>query len=236
MKFMSTRPFLLLAIAAVALVSPAPLQAWQMDPLGLKRIPIPSSLRPVATKTSADLDHDGTPETLAITEGHAMLLTKSQVRWQSPPTWRVEQAQITDLNYDGVPEVTLLVWRPFKPWPVDTWLPHGGRINSFHDSRGMSCHMILIGWKQGAFREVWAGSAMADPVNRFVAADLTGNGKQYLVTLEGNYDDPSSAPARRLKVWEWNGFGFTVVNNLEESFSLMGTAQANNKQVLILTH
>ena len=134
------------------------------------------------------------------------------------------------------PEATLLVWRPFKPWPVDTWLPHGGRISSFHDANGLSCHMILIGWKQDAFREVWAGSAMADPVDSFVAADLTGNGKQYLVTLEGKYDDVASAPARRLKVWEWNGFGFTVVNELEESFSLMSSAQIHNKQVLVLTH
>ena len=95
--------------------------------------------------------------------------------------------------------------------------------------------MILIGWRQNAFREVWAGSAMADLVKGFVAADLTGNGKQSLVTLEGKYDDPASAPARRLKVWEWNGFGFTVVNELDESFSLMGKAQIHDRQVLILT-
>jgi hypothetical protein len=96
----------------------------------------------------------------------------------------------------------------------------------------------LIGGKQGAFREIWAGSALADPVNRFAAVDLMGNGQQYLVTLEGQYDDPSSAPARRLKVWEWNGFGFTLVNELEDAhaFSLMGIAQTDDRQVLILAH
>ena len=58
---------------------------------------------------------------------------------------------------------------------------------------------------------------------------------QYLVTLEGEYDDPPSAPSRRLKVWEWNGFGFTVVSELEGAFSLMATAQAQDGRVLILT-
>ena len=96
--------------------------------------------------------------------------------------------------------------------------------------------MILIGWKQGSFREAWAGSALADPVSRFAAVDLTGNGKQYLVTLEGNYDDPPTARAQRLKVWEWNGFGFTLVIELKETFSMIGTAQMDDRQVLILTH
>ena len=159
------------------------------------------------------------PETLTLTAGRVVIATESKARWQSPPAWQVEQAQITDLNRDGIPEATLLVWRPFKPWPVDTWLPNGGRIESFHDREGRSCHMILIGWKQGSFRELWAGSAMAEPVNNFAVADLVGNDRQVLVTLEGKYDDPPSVPSRRLKVWEWNGFGFTVVHELADSFA-----------------
>jgi hypothetical protein len=145
------------------------------------------------------------------------------------------------LNRDRRPEVTLLVWRPFRPWPVDAWLPHGGRIQSFQDSNGSSCHIILIGWKQDAFREVWAGSALVDPVKRFAAADLMGDGKPYLVTLEGAYNDPPSAPSRRLSIWEWNGFGFSIVNELEDAhaahaFRLMGIAQVEDRQVLILSH
>ncbi|MGE5376426.1 MAG: hypothetical protein ACM3XO_15310 [Bacteroidota bacterium] len=101
----------------------------------------------------------------------------------------------------------------------------------------MSCHIILIGWKQGAYRELWAGSAMANPVKRFTTVDLLGTGAQYLVTLEGEYEDPLSAPARRLKLWEWNGFGFTVVNELDDSFPLMGIAiaQTSNRQEVILS-
>lgn len=233
---MSGRILLLLAIAALGLVSPASFQAWQMDHLTLRRVPVPSALRLVAAKTSADLDGDGISDNLDLAQQQAVIKTKSRVRWQSPETWQVKQALIADLNHDESPEAVLLVWRPFKPWPVDQWLPNGGRINDFHDSLNMSCHMILIGWKEDSFREVWAGSALADPVNRFAAVDLMGNGEQYLVTLEGQYDVPPSAPAQRLKVWEWNGFGFTVVTELGDAypFRVMGAAQTDDRQVLIL--
>lgn len=232
---MRNRILLLLIITALALVSPAPIHAWQWDDLRLKRVSVSSALRAVTAETSTDFDDDDVPEILTLAEGRATIQTEGQTRWQSTEAWRVEQAQIADLNHDGLPEAVLLVWRQFKPWPVDMWLPNGGRISSFHNANGDSCHIILIGWKQGAFREVWAGSAMAAPIYSFVVADLAGNGKQYLVALEGKYDDPLSAPARRLKVWEWNGFGFTVVNELEGSFSLITPAQTETGRVLILT-
>jgi hypothetical protein len=235
MNAMNSRILLILIIAALALVSPAPLHAWQLEDLTLKRVPIPSARRVVTAESSSDFDHDGVLETLTLKEGRAAIQNGSQTRWQSPQAWSVEQVQVADLNRDGLPEAALLVWRPFKPWPVDEWLPNGGRINSFHDSSGRSCHLILIGWDQDSFRELWAGSALAQPVQRFAAVDLRGDGRQYLVTLEGEYDDPSSAPSRRLKIWEWNGFGFTVVNELDDSFNLMVPAQTEEGRVLLLT-
>jgi len=234
MNVMSAQTRLLIAIAALALVSPAPIHAWELKDRTLERVSLPSGTHMVVAETSADFDHDGVPETLTLTGGRAVIQTESRIRWQSPQAWQVEQAQIADLNRDGLPEAALLVWRPFKPWPVDEWLPNGGRINDFHNSRGLSCHIILIGWYRDSFRERWAGSALAEPVNRFAVADLRGNGQQYLVTLEGNYDDPSSAPSKRLKVWEWNGFGFTVVSTLQRPFSLMATVQTKDGRVLIL--
>ena len=109
------------------------------------------------------------------------------------------QAQISDLNRDGGPEATLLVWRPFQPWPVDQWLPHGGRIESFHDDQGNSCHIILIGWRGSAYGELWAGSALAGPVRSFAAADLNGDGSQELLTLEGSYAEAEVRAGARLE-------------------------------------
>jgi len=232
---MPHRTFVILALAALALVTPMPIRVWELHNTTLEQVSLPSGTQRVAAETVADLDGDGVPETLVLREGRAGIQSGDQIRWRSPESWQVRQAMIADLNRDGLPEAVLLVWRPFKPWPVDAWLPNGGRIDNFHDARGLSCHVILIGWYQDSFRERWAGSALAEPVNHFAAADLAGDGQQYLITLEGRYDDLPSAPARNLKVWEWNGFGFTVVSTLPGSFSLLAIARMQDGQVFILS-
>src|SRR5512143_2793282 len=123
MNLMPGRTFLFLIIAALGLVSPAPVQAWGWVDFELKRVPVPSTLELVTAETAADFDHDGVAETLMLAGNPAIIQTGGQIRWQSPETWQVTQALIADLNHDHLPEAVLLVWRPFKPWPVDKWLP-----------------------------------------------------------------------------------------------------------------
>ena len=231
---MYRRTILVLALVAMTLVSPAQIHAWQLVDASLREVRVPAEIQLALTATSADFDSDGKAETLTLADGRAAIEGDSQILWQSPQAWQVRQALIADLNQDGRPEAVLLVWRPFRPWPVDAWLPHGGRINSFHDSGGRSCHIILIGWNKDSFRERWAGSALAEPVESLATADLTGNGEQFLVTLEAQYDDPPSSPARYLKIWEWNGFGFSLVSTLEGPFSQMAMVQASDGRTLIL--
>ena len=224
----------LLALGLLLQTSPAPLRAWELRPSGLAPAYLPAGNLAALPPSSADFNRDGLPERLQLTSGRLTIFSSAGAVWQSPPGWTVLQAQITDLNQDGIPEATLLVWRPFRPWPVDRWLPYGGRIADFHDAGGNSCHIILIGWRGGAYGELWAGSALAEPVKSFAAADLNGDGVQELVTLEGNYADSPSAPARALKVWEWNGFGFSIVSGIEGSFDKLALVRANPGPVLIL--
>ncbi len=227
-------PVILLTLGMLLQTSPAPLRALDLGPAGLVQAAIPAGSAPIVPVTQADLDGNGTPETLALTGGRLSILSNGETTWQSPEAWLIIQASISDLNRDGKPEVTLLLWRPFQPWRVDQWLPNGGRIAEFHNAEGQSCHIILIGWRRGGYHELWAGSAMADPITAFAAADLNGDNAQELVALEGRYTDQQSAPARTLKIWEWNGFGFTAISSMDGAFSKMTLIQADNGHTLIL--
>jgi len=177
----------------------------------ITEVPVPPTFQPDTPRLAADLDSDGLIEVLDLRDGVVAIRQKESVLWRSPAEWTVVDARITDLNHDGDPEAALLLWRDFAPWPIDRYLAHPGRIDDFHDRTGQSCHLILIGWYGGDFRELWAGSAQADPFTAFRALDLDGDGWQELLALEGAYDDPPSS-SRALTVWEWNGFGFSLLS------------------------
>ena len=241
---------LLLALGWLFQASPVPLRALALGPAlpapsegegsedegpaGLSPAPVPAGAAPAGPIDRADLDGDGRPESLELAEGRLAILSGTETVWQSLPEWTVVQAAFTDLDEDGAPEAAMLLWRPFQPWPADRWLPHGGRIAGFHDGQDNSCHIILIGWQRGGYDELWAGSALADPVITFAAADLDGDGLQELVTLEGRYARMGATSARQLKVWEWNGFGFTVVSSVEGAFSSLALRQAEDGRAVIL--
>ena len=232
----------MLTLVMLLQTSPVPLQALALEPDGLARVPFPTGTVPINSPSKADFNSSGSPESLDLSNGHLTIFSGNKSVWRSPISWTVVQAEITDLNRDGTPEAALLVWRPFQAWPVDQWLPHGGRIADFHDDKGYSCHIILIGWRGSQYGELWAGSALAEPVKSFAAADLNGDHFQELVTLEGTYKSPASlpgipagsVPAHAIKVWEWNGFGFTVVSSMEGTYSKLALAQASSGRILIL--
>jgi hypothetical protein len=209
--------------------SPTPaLRFWRFSNGGLhsfERNQAAASLSATTLPPGIDLDQDGVIESLQLAEGRLEIAQAALPAWRSPEGWEVIQAIQADLNRDAAPEAALLVWRPFQSWRVDRYLPHPRRISTFHDSAGRSCPVFLIGWKEGAFRELWAGSALADPLRALAAADLDGDGTQELTALEAAYDDPPQAPARALTAWVWNGFGFTLLDRVEGSFQGWGCSQ-----------
>jgi hypothetical protein len=133
---------LLLTLGMLLQTSPVPLRAFHLEPDGLVPVSIPAGITSIIPVMQADLDGKGSPETLSLTGGKLSIFSGGETVWQSPQAWQIVQAAISDLNHDNKPEVTLLLWRPFHPWPVDQWLPNGGRIAKFHNARGQSCHII----------------------------------------------------------------------------------------------
>lgn len=231
------RKIIFLAVMALGVLlqtSPVPLHALELEPAGLSRAALPAGNITIKPVVEADFNQDGLPERLLLADDRLTIISGDRSVWQSPAAWTVVQAAIVDLNHDGAPEAALLVWRPFRPWPVDLWLPAGGRIAGFQDAGGDSCQIILIGWGGQAYGELWAGSALAEPVRSFAVADLNGDNLQELVTLDGSYAGSRAAPAHAVKVWEWNGFGFTDVSTMAGTFYKMALIHARDGRNLIL--
>lgn len=198
-----------LAIAGLAQAPRGTLDLLRLEDEGLMPGRWPSPWQSHAPIMAGDLDSDGTAETVAVSSGRATIRVDARDLWSSPAHWEVLQARITDLDWDGVPEVSILVWRDFEPWPIDAYIPRPGRISSFHDEAGRSCHLILVGRREDGYGELWAGSALSRPISAFEPADLDGDGRQDLVTLEASYDQPPFV-GNAVGVWQWNGFGFSL--------------------------
>ena len=225
---------LICSALALSLTSPVPLQlmAWSADALTPTAFPADRVL--MTAPATADLDGEGSMESLELIGGRAVIRREDAVLWSSPEDWEVIQGSISDLNRDDQPEVALLLWREFAPWPVDAYMLHPGRIQDFHDAHNRSCHLILIGWRRQTFREIWAGSALSDPIAAFSAIDIDGDDRQELIALEGTYDRNKQV-AEAITVWDWNGFGFTLRwRSLEGRFQALTAAHILDGPIFLI--
>jgi hypothetical protein len=139
-----------------------------------------------------------------------------------PASWHVLTTLQADLTRDGETECALLVWRPWKDWPIMRWSDTPSPIAANRDAQGDSAHVILIepavdsrsqtaeDQSRSTYREVWAGSALAVPITQMAAGDVDDDGWMELVALEGDYAIGRYGAARHVAVWRWNGFGFAL--------------------------
>jgi len=125
-----------------------------------------------------------------------------------PPDWQITAATLADVTGDGAAEWVLLVWRPWRDWPIQQWSEVPSPIAGFHDAEGNSCHLILLDPQDG--REIWAGSALPVPFLSLIVDDVDGDGFNEVLTVEGRYADGHSGRGTHIDVWSWNGFGFTM--------------------------
>jgi hypothetical protein len=125
-----------------------------------------------------------------------------------PPSWHVTASALADVTGDGVAEWVLVVWRPWRDWPIQRWSSVASPIAAYRDAAGESCHLILLHPQDG--REIWAGSALPVPFLALHAGDVDRDGTVEVVTVEGSYEGSRQGPGTHVDVWAWNGFGFAL--------------------------
>lgn len=227
---------ILIALVVLLTLSPVPLELWTLQAESLTRITGNySSWQVHKPNPVTDLDFGSEQDCIETSNQSIKIVdcqNKTNTKWQTPEPWKVTEAISADLNRDGKNEMVMVVWRPHKVWPIDSFLPSGGRIAGFHDRSLSSCHLILVGWDGKEYRELWAGSSLINPVFNIRAADLDNDGYQELISLEGRYDNRNVTG--NLTVWDWSGFGFRLRDRLNGNFSKFGIVSAG-QSVMIMT-
>jgi hypothetical protein len=150
---------------------------------------------------ATDLDRDGTVERITLRQDQLVVQQttgrpgEATVLWRTPATWRVEAF---DLVSAAQPDLAFTVWK------------ETGRTEMYAEELRdeIRQHFFLFGWRRGAIRPVWNGSALPAPFRAFAFAPVGLGGANRLVALEGDYAAPERPP--RLAVWAWNGFGYIL--------------------------
>jgi len=136
-----------------------------------------------------------------LADGRLRLEQGGRLLWESPPEWWVQDFSLGDLNGDGRPQVALSLWRmrgregppPLLPVSLDF------SINNY---------LKVFRLRQQSLESVWQSPALARPLEEWLLADLTGDGRADLVALERDSGPGAAAGARALQIWHWQEEGF----------------------------
>ena len=174
-----------LAIAACALAAGAVAFAW------LEGNFLPSWTVWNAVDESIDLDDDGSPERVRLYQREVRITSSQQPVYTSPHEWKVQNVHLADINDDGTPEVTMLVWKrgsfgPSKPF----WK---------EDNPNWSQHVFVLNYQDGSLVETWMSSAIGEEA---YDSSMDGAGRLHILGPHGTKS-----------CWEWNSWGFALVED-----------------------
>jgi hypothetical protein len=134
---------------------------------------------------SVDLTGDGVAELVRLVGQQVVVYQDGVESWRGLPEWRVMDLALGDPNDDGRGELLLALWKP--------------------DAQGvLRSHPFIVGFREGAYRILWGGSASVDPIREVELGDVDGDGVQDLIVLEERAD------GQAVTVWRWHGWGFSL--------------------------
>ena len=172
----------------LARVSPPPRRVgFACEAEGCWSIPAPQEERSgIFWAGQIDLTGDGVPETVRRTEQAVTIYQDGEPVWRSLPEWEVLDLALGDPNDDGRTELLLALDKPG---------PQGEPTS----------HPFILGYRGGAYRVLWGGSAVSGPLLEVELGDLDGDGVQELIVLEA----PQGGDRQTVAVWRWHGWGFS---------------------------
>jgi len=135
-----------------------------------------------------DLTGDGVEEQVRRVGEQVIVYRDGGEAWRGLPEWRVLDLALGDPNDDGRGELLLALSKP--------------------DAEGVPTnHPFIVGYREGAYRILWGGSAVVDPIHEVELGDVDGDGVQELIVLEAHGDGLD----RTVTVWRWHGWGFSLL-------------------------
>jgi len=143
-----------------------------------------------------DLTGNGVPEQVRRVGEQVVVYRDGLEAWRGLPEWRVVDLALGDPNDDGRGEILLALWK----------LNAAGAVHGSGELVEVS-HPFVVGYRGGAYRVLWGGSAVADPMHEVELGDVDGDGVQELVVLEQQRDGLN----RAVTVWRWHGWGFSLM-------------------------
>ena len=175
------------AASLLARVQPPPHRiGFACNEQSCRSVEVPQSLQEGPFRAGTiDLTGDGVPEQVRLVDEQAVITHHGVEAWRGLPEWQVVDIALGDPNDDGRRELLLALWKT--------------------DAEGvLRSHPFIVGYREGAYRVLWGGSAVADSIYEVELGDVDGDGVQELVALEerGN--------SRAVTVWRWHGWGFSL--------------------------
>ena len=158
-----------------------------------------------------DLTGDGVPEQVRLAQEQVVVLRDGLEVWRGLPEWQVADLALGDPNDDGRGEILLALWK--------------------QDAEGeLRSHPFIVGYWAGAYRVLWGGSAVVDPILEVELGDVDGDGVQELIVLE------EMAAGRAVSVWRWHGWGFSLGwRSPPGRYQDLGVVQVDVGQPLVIT-
>jgi|GEM_PF-5979914 len=163
-----------------------------------------------------------------LEEGILRVFVKEYLVWETPPEWRVDGFELADAMRDGRIDLTMSVWKKGS----------FGSGRPFWVEENDECtrnHFFIYAMKDDQFLPRWQSSALDAPNCEYSFTDITGDGWDELITIEGFYFLQGCGRGRFVSAWYWNGWTFVLLGRSRAgSFSNLRSVKSGDVHLIMV--